>query len=140
MINFKSIHIGQMIEKEVIRRNIGMPRICNFIKCSEAEILEMYQCMSLDTEILLRWSKILEYDLFRIYSQHLILYSPIPKVTNDIVGIKKTALPQFRKNIYTKEIIDFILEQFYSGQMTKAQIMERYGIPKTTFQKWIYKY
>ena len=53
---------------------------------------------------------------------------------------KKSALPQFRKNIYTKEIIDFILERIENGEMTKNQVIEQYGIPKTTLYKWIDKY
>ena len=53
---------------------------------------------------------------------------------------KKITLPQFRKNIYTKEIIEFILGKIESGEMTKNQVMERYSIPKTTLYKWISKY
>ncbi len=33
----------------------------------------MYKQKNLDTEMLLKWSKLLEYDFLRIYSQHLIL-------------------------------------------------------------------
>ena len=53
---------------------------------------------------------------------------------------EKTSLPRFRKNIYTKEIIDFVLEQINTKEMTKTEVMERYGIPKTTLYKWISKY
>ena len=52
----------------------------------------------------------------------------------------KTSAPQFRKNIYTKEVIDFILEQISTEEMTKNQVIERYRIPKTTLYKWISKY
>jgi len=99
----------------------------------------MYQIKSLDTEILLKWSKLLEYDFFRVYSQHLILYAP-PSSKEEESKKKKTSLPQFRKNIYTKEIITFILGQIDSGAMTKIDVMERYKIPKTTLYKWISKY
>jgi hypothetical protein len=51
----------------------------------------------------------------------------------------KNKLPQFRKNIYTRELIDFILEKMEKGEMTKAEII-RYKIPKTTLYKWISKY
>ena len=53
---------------------------------------------------------------------------------------QKPVLPRFRKNIYTKEVIDFILEQIQNKEMTKVQIIERYNIPKTTLYKWISKY
>lgn len=130
-----------MIEKRVTESGIELSRICNFLKCTEAEIQEMYQAKSLDSETLLRWSKILEYDFFRLYSQHLILYSPPSREpSKKLQANKKTILPQFRKNIYTKEVIDFILEQISSGEMTKIQVIEQYNIPKTTLYKWIKKY
>ena len=138
-MNLKEIHIGQIIEKGIEERGIELSRICNFLKCSEEEINEMYKQKNLDTDMLLRWSKLQEYDFFRIYSQHLILYAP--PVTNQKEQINsKTTLPQFRKNIYTKEIIDFILEQIDSEELTINEIMLRYKIPRTTIYKWIRKY
>ena len=127
-----------MIEKRVAESGMETSRICNFLKCTEEEIQQMYQAKSLDTEIVLKWSKLLEYDFFRIYTQHLILYAPSSAETN--AKSVKSQLPQFRKNIYTREVIDFILEQVSTGEMTKIQVMERYKIPKTTLYKWISKY
>ena len=138
-MTFKEINIGQMIEKAVTESGIAMSRLCNFFKSTEEEILGMYQHENLPTDLLLKWSKILEYDFFRIYSQHLILYAP-QSAKEPTLEHTKSSLPQFRKNIYTKEIIDFILEQISSGEMTKTQVMEKYKIPKTTLYKWISKY
>jgi len=137
-MNFKNIHIGQMMEKRVADSGIEISRICNFMKCTEEEIVKMYQSKSLDTEILLKWGKLLEYDFFRIYSQHLILYAPPSAEQKE--KSKQTSLPKFRKNIYTQEIINFVLEQIQSGKMTKPQVIEEYKIPKTTLYKWISKY
>jgi DNA-binding NtrC family response regulator len=139
IMNFKNIHIGQMMEILVTESGIELSRICNFLKCTEEEISEIYQSKSLDTEVLLKWSKLLGYDFFRVYSQHLILYAP-SSATEQKLENTKTKLPQFRKNIYTKEVIDFILEQISLGNMTKKQVIERYRIPKTTLYKWISKY
>jgi len=84
----------------------------------------------------LKFSKLLEFDFFRIYSQHLILYAPATSR-----GISKNnRFPKFKKNIYTKEIIDFIISEIQQGEKSKAQVMEDYGIPKTTLYKWIQKY
>ncbi len=101
----------------------------------------MYKSESMNTEILLKWSKLFEYDFFRIYSQHLILYAPssVDEKAKEQKS-KTTSLPQIRKNIYTKEIIDFILELIATGKKTKAQIIEEYRIPKTTLYKWESKY
>jgi len=53
---------------------------------------------------------------------------------------KQSVLPTFRKNIYTREIIDFILEEIHSGELSVNDVTERYNIPKTTLYKWIKKY
>ena len=97
---------------------------------------------SLDTELLLKWSKLLEYDFFRIYTQHLILYAPSSRAESLVIEkkSKKSVLPQFRKNIYTKEIIDFMMQLLKTGEKSKLQIVEEYRIPKTTLYKWIDKY
>ena len=138
-MNFKNIHIGQMIEKDVADSGTEMSRFCNFFNCTEDEVIEMYQQENLPTDILLKWSKLLEYDFFRIYTQHLILYAPTSAKAENTKK-QKPVLPQFRKNIYTKEIINFVLEQINTKEMTKTEVMERYGIPKTTLYKWISKY
>ena len=129
-----------MIEDRVVEGGIELSRISNFMKCTEEEIQEMYTQGNLSTNILLKWSKLLEYDFFRVYSQHLILYAPPSTIEKNKKNNVKSKLPQFRKNIYTKEIIDFILEQIKKKEMTKNQIIERYRIPKTTLYKWISKY
>ena len=127
-----------MIEKRVTESGIEMSRICNFFKFSEEELKAAYSQRSLDTELLLKWSKLLDYDFFRIYTQHLILYAPPSAEQKD--KKKQTSLPKFRKNIYTQEIINFVLEQIESGKMSKPQVIEKYGIPKTTLYKWISKF
>ncbi|MGV0924081.1 transposase [Empedobacter tilapiae] len=140
-MNFKIIHIGILIKELVQEREIELYRICNFMKCTEQEISEMYNMENMSTDVLLRWSKLLEYDFFRLYSQHLILYAPVRNTS-----YKKfhenipSSLPQFRKNVYTKEVIDYILNKIKTGEMKKTEIIERYNIPKTTLYKWISKY
>ena len=140
-MNFKNINIGQLIQIRVSETGIEISRICKFLKTSELEIEKMYMSKNLDTEILLRWCKLLEYDFFRIYSQHLILYSPCEGISkNQMVDNTEKKLPQFRKNIYTKEIISFILEMIEANEKTKTQIIEEYKIPKTTLHTWMKKY
>lgn len=138
-MDFKNIHIGQIIQKRVLESEIETLRICKFLKCSEDEINTMYTLKSLDSEVLLRWSKILEYDFFRMYTQHLIWYAPmLAKNQSDIK--QESGLPKFKKNIYTKEIIDFILGLIENGEKTRTQIIAEYRIPKTTLYKWLGKY
>lgn len=126
-----------MIKQKIAESGIEISRICNFFKCTEDVLEEIYQSGSINTELLLRVCKLTGYDFFRIYSHHLILYSP-PSPSHPI--IVKTALPTFRKNIYTQEIIDFILEMIFSEKKTVNQVRKEYKIPKTTLYKWIKKY
>ena len=137
--DFKKIHIGNIIKQSVLENKLDDFRICNFMQCTQDVINEMYEKESLDADVLLRWSKLLKYDFFRIYSQHLILYSPPSKASSEQQQ-KSSFLPLFRKNIYTKEVIDFILNQIDSQQMSKLEVIEQYNIPKTTLYKWIRKY
>ena len=140
-MNFKHIHIGEMMRKMDAESGIEISRLCNFMKFTEEEITKTYNEENLPTDVLLKWSKILEYDFFRIYTQHLILYAPPSAETKTVKKAnKKITFPQFRKNIYTKEIIDFILEQIETKQKTIKQVIEEYKIPKTTLYKWISKY
>lgn len=75
-MNFKTIHIGILINQLVTETGIEISHICNFMKCDEQDILETYAKENLPTDILLKWSKLLEYDFFRLYTQYLILYAP----------------------------------------------------------------
>lgn len=134
--SLKQIHIGQYIRQKVFESNIQMDRICNFFHLDEDEINKFYKNDEISTSALLKWSKLLEYDFFRIYTGHLILYSPAGKSQNT----PQSRLPVFRKNIYTKEVIDYMMELITENKKTPAEVIEFYGIPKTTLYKWLKKY
>ena len=137
-MDFKNFHVGTLIKNRANELEIGIDRLCNFLNCTEEQIEEMYESEGLNTQLLLRWCKILEYDFFRIYSHHLILYAP-PGSNNTKSTKAKTSLPEFRKNLYSQELIDFILDMISSEKKTKLQVIKDYGIPKTTLYKWISK-
>ncbi|WP_223558966.1 transposase [Chryseobacterium lathyri] len=140
MTDFKNIHIGSLIKHLIEGREIETDRVCKFIKCTDEELAVILSREFLGSDLILRFSILLEYDFFRIYSQYLILYAPPSKLSSTISD-KKVSLPQFKKkSLYTKEIIDFILELISSGKKTKRQVIEEYKIPKTTLYKWISKY
>ena len=139
MKSFQNIHIGALIKQRVLEGKIEMQRICNFFSTTEEEIEKMYESKSIEAEKLLKWSKLLEYDFFRIYSQHLILFSP-PSNAYSADKEKTSSLPQFRKSIYTKEVIDFLVELVQSGEKNMTEIIDEYRIPKTTLHRWTVKY
>lgn len=121
----------------VENKNISIERICNFLGKDEDFVKNIYESQSVETDLLLRWSKLLEFDFFRLYSSHLILYAP-PSAVNKSEK-KNDTTPQFRKNIYTQEIKDFIMSRIESGEMTQADVIKEYSIPKSTLHRWIQK-
>jgi len=136
----KNIHIGSLIKQRVEDLNIDMKRIVSFFKnLSEKEITDHYKKKSIDTEHLLRWSKLLEYDFFRIYTQHIILFAPVGKTVSKTTTTP-SSLPNYRKNVYTKEIIDFVLDLYTKENKKIQEISNEYNIPKNTINNWIKKY
>lgn len=134
---YKVINIGKSIKELVDQKEVTMERICNFLNKDEEFVKNVYESKSVDTDILLRWSKLLEYDFFRLYSSHLILYAP-PSAVNK-TNQKSDKTPQFRKNIYTQEIKNFIIKKIDSGEMTQADVIREYSIPKSTLHRWLQK-
>lgn len=144
--NFKHINIGKLIALRMQECGIEVSRAATFLKVDEDEIERMFSCKSLDCDTVLRWCKLLKYDFFRIYTQHLILYSP-QEVENakknkkkEQSQQKKTRLPVFKKNIYTQEVIIYLIELVESGKKTYRQIQNEYNIPSTTVFRWRDKY
>lgn len=141
MSDFKNIHIGSIVEIKWKDMKIPMEKTCDFLNCSEDEIHKMFVSIGIESELLLRWSQLLQYDFFRIYSQHMILYAPqgsIHYISKS--NSKKIISPQFRKNLYTKEVIRFIVDLVDRGAKSKQKVIDEYRIPKTTLYKWIDKY
>lgn len=141
-IDLKDIHMGSLIYQRVTECNIEKSCICNFLSRSEEEVDEIYQSKSVDLDVLLECSKLLGYDFFRLYSHHLVLYASLACTDYNKKDdkAKQSLPPAFRKNMYTQEIIKFILELVKSGEKTKQQIIDEYKIPKTTLYKWMIKY
>lgn len=138
--NFKDIHIGKVILKITMEKEIEEQRIVKFLKKTPDEIRKMYESKDLGSDLLLLWSKLLEYDLFRVYSQHLILYATVYPEKKPLQNKGGNEVPRFKKNIYTIEIIDFILELLQTGEKTANDITNEYNIPKTTLNRWMQKY
>ncbi|NIF06694.1 transposase [Chryseobacterium sp. Tr-659] len=136
-MNFKDIHIGLILQQTAKECNLDTERACKFLDCDIKELENMYKEKCMNTDLLIRWSKLLKYDFFRLYSHHLILYAPAARFDK---ASPSATLPHFRKNLYTMEIIDFIIELIETGQKTELQIRNEYNIPKTTLIKWIKKY
>jgi len=135
--SFKEINIGKLIAEKWKESKIDISRASSFMGCDAEQIEKYFLEESLQSQVILKWSKLLEYDFFRLYSSHLILYAT-PKRNSSIRS--KIDLPEFRKNIYTKELIEFIIELIETREKTKLQVIEEYRIPRTTLYRWLNKY
>ena len=61
-------HIGQIIEKGLHRQERSVTWFARRLYCDRTNVYNIFRRQSLDTELLLRISIILEYNFFQIYS------------------------------------------------------------------------
>ena len=137
-MNFKHIHIGSIIAEQVLLQQIAIGRICKFFGYAEEQIEAMYQQESLDSNDLLKWSKLLKYNLFLYYQNHLILYAPSgASISRKAVATGDSQT--FRKNIYTQEIKDYMIGLVLKKGKEPMWVAEKYHIPKNTIYRWLRK-
>ena len=68
---FLLVHIGKKIENVVRSRGVSISWLAKQICCERTNIYSIFRRPSIDTELLLRLSKILTYDFFKDYSDNL---------------------------------------------------------------------
>jgi transposase len=134
----KKINIGKLIQEACKNKQLAEARIEIFFSMPYSEIEKMYQQEHISSELLLKWSKLLKYDFFRIYSSHLINYHGISAKIKSENAIIESGL-QIRKNLYTPEIKEFIIQKVQSGKMSTTEAIERYGVGRTTLFRWLAK-
>lgn len=138
MRNYKNIHIGSHIKRISEIRNLSMSRACSYFKCSQQDIIDIYNQKTLDSGLLLKWCKLLDYNFFMFYHTHLQLYKPSASSSKlskkEMNNVDEGYV--FRKNIYSPDIIDWILNKWQSGELTPQDIMKKYKIPRTTLYRW----
>jgi len=70
-----NIHIGKLINKVWKQKNISIEQTLDFLKCNEEDVCKMLKRKSINTDRLFKWSRLLEYDFFKIYSQPLNFFT-----------------------------------------------------------------
>jgi hypothetical protein len=132
------IHIGKLIREACLALQITDERMENFFSMPYAEVENMFAQEHLSTDLLLKWSKLLKFDFFRIYSGHLMMYHGISaKLLKEKTEI--CAGLDVRKNLYTPEIKNFIVNKVQTNQITIPEAIEKYGVGRTTLFRWIAK-
>ena len=70
------IHIGQLIEAELHRQERSVTWFANKLYCDRTNVYKIFRKQSIDTELLLRISHILNYNFFQYYDSELIRELP----------------------------------------------------------------
>lgn len=70
------IHIGQLIETELHRQERSVTWFANKLYCDRTNVYSIFKRKSIDTELLLRISCILNHNFFNYYIAELKLISP----------------------------------------------------------------
>lgn len=68
MTNFSTIHIGQMVERELRRQGRTIPWLAAQLYCDRTNIYSIFKRASIDTTQLLRISVALQHDFFQYYA------------------------------------------------------------------------
>lgn len=138
MGTYRDIHIGNFIKQSIVDQSIELTTIQLFFDYTASKIEKIYSSESIPTHELMKWCIFLRTDFFRLYSGHLMLHRGIsgkPKIKKEKTG----EVIKIRKNMYTQEIKQFIVEQIRNKDIKVKEAIIRYNIPKTTIYKWLHQ-
>ena len=65
------MHIGKLIREQVEKQDKTVVWLAEQLSCSRTNIYKIYERFSIDTGLLLRISKVLGYNFFRLYTEKL---------------------------------------------------------------------
>lgn len=68
----EQIHIGKIIQAKVEEKNLSIVSFARMLSCSRTNVYKIFERTSIDTNLLERISKVLNYDFFLEYSQNII--------------------------------------------------------------------
>lgn len=136
----RNLHIGEIISKIIIEKKMKTADIKSKMRITTRTLNKMLSAKSMDASDMLKWSKVLRYDFFRLYSSHLMLHHGISNTLTRKTDPLNVQGIHIRKNVYTKDLIQFLVNKVRNKEMTAMEIINQYAIPKTTFYKWLQKY
>jgi len=67
-LNTDRIQIGKLIKEQVDRSGLSVEKFANLIPCKRDNIYDIFLRERIDTDLLLKISKILKFDFFKVYS------------------------------------------------------------------------
>ncbi|RGN47614.1 MULTISPECIES: helix-turn-helix domain-containing protein [unclassified Bacteroides] len=63
--------IGQLIKARLMERGMTVSHLARLLSCERANLYRLFEKDSIDTRLLLRISRALDYDFFQLYSNEL---------------------------------------------------------------------
>lgn len=63
--------IGQLIKARLTERGMTVSRLARLLSCERSNLYRLFEKDSIDTRLLLRISRALDYDFFQLYSNEL---------------------------------------------------------------------
>jgi transcriptional regulator with XRE-family HTH domain len=66
-----NIPIGKIIQEEVFQMNISLQELSERINIHKKKLLVLFNCKTIDIDILYKWCCVLNIDFFTIYSKYL---------------------------------------------------------------------
>ena len=66
-----SIHIGSLIEEQVRKQKMNVRSFAEKLHCDRTNVYDIFKRATIDTELLYRISKVLNYNFFDLYSKRL---------------------------------------------------------------------
>jgi len=79
VLNYKIMHIGQLIRIELVRQHHSATWFAQEMGCSRTSVYKIFERSSIDTALLLRVCTVLKIDFFKVYSQEL------EKIKNNVI-------------------------------------------------------
>jgi hypothetical protein len=66
-----NIPIGKIIQEEVFQMNISLQELSERINIHKKKLLVLFNCKTIDIDILYKWCCVLKIDFFTVYSKYL---------------------------------------------------------------------
>lgn len=67
----ESMHIGNLIQEQVRKQNMTISSFAKKLCCDRTNVYDIFKRSTIDTELLYRISKVLDYNFFDLYTKRL---------------------------------------------------------------------
>lgn len=73
------IHVGKLIRLKMEEQHLTVVWLASHLSCSRTNVYKMFERYSVDTEVLMKLSIVLDFDFFSLYSDELVEYKKTGK-------------------------------------------------------------